>query len=87
MCTVLTCTHKLCLSKNKKKVTLYCFYSREKMKYIAWACFRSVVDKDNGIPPLFSTVFFSIRICTVLNANKAKIYLPGKFYEAIILIN
>ena len=39
----------------------------------------SVVDKDNGI-------FFSIRICTVLNANKAKIYLLGKLYEAIILI-
>ena len=51
---VLTCTHNLCFEQKSEKVknsTENChFYSREKSLYIAWACFRNVLNV-----PLFST--------------------------------
>ena len=43
---VLTCTHNQCFEQKYEKhhnfsSENYCFYSREKLQYITWACFRN----------------------------------------------
>ena len=50
---VLTCTHDLCFEqKNENSQNISnenChFYSREKSLYVAWACFRNVLDTFNS---------------------------------------
>ena len=46
---VLTCTHDICFEQKQEKSHIFSsesFYSREKLQYIAWACYPYV--KDSG---------------------------------------
>ena len=58
---VLTCTHNICFEqkyenskKNQLKIAI--FYSREKLLYIAWACFRNEMPVE-AILMHFETMF------------------------------
>ena len=51
---VLACTHNLCFEQksenSKKNSTENChIYIREKSLYVAWACFRNVVEKSRNL--------------------------------------